>query len=1117
MPENNHAALYQGLKLYLEAMRRYVRERLSDRYGDAWWESGVRRTLTDAQRQRLDQEFKRSPGKTRLDLLDPPHLSRVIGGNFDAVFGRDFGDFKETQSHLARVEVARNRAAHPRSGDLPADEVGYDLYAMAWLLKRAGQPEAEEVERLRSSVLGIGTAPAPAPSGPSVPSAPPGALPYWWQVCEPHEAFTNPASIDESLFAATLGGVHAGAARDEYKRPEVFFAHTYFTESLRQMVRDVAARLAGRQGAPATELETPFGGGKTHALLTLYHLFKSPDASLAVPGVREALGEIDIPRNVRVLVFDGYEFGTEPMQKENGASVWTLWGELAFQADPLLFHRLVMASDERGEAPGNAVYRQVLTAAAPCLILIDELVSYLVKLRFSNTRRTQNLYRQTVQFVQELLQEVGNVPGVAVVLSLPKSQREFGGLDPQEIQQQLGVVPELQARADRVVSKRTPVSDEEVYTLISRRLFRRRDPEAAEQVARAYRDLYQRTPNLYDPSVLSADYLQQQREAYPLHPELIDVLYKKWSTASDFPRTRNVLQLLAAVVADQWVYRREAYTIQSAHVNLERERIRTRIISAANAGPGYEAVIAADIIGGDAHADALDQRRGGDYARHHIARGVATTLLMHSFGGGERLGAQPWELRLGTVAPNVGPEYVTDLLGVLEQSLWYVHREGERLRFHTRFNIYRMIAQLAGELPAAEVAERLQAAFDDAVGRADGFRALPWAGSDGAVQDRPELTVAVLEPRYAVEQDNGSGPPAGREAVERLWDRVGGGLREWRNALILVAPDRDRWRMAEEAMREVMAHEKVLDQAEAGKRTGLEVTQRELEDLRRRAREKQAALRTSIVTAYRWVFYPEEDGLHAVALPVPATQGESIVQRAVDRLADATYSNPKVLRKMGAVYFNAKLAPRLWKDPEAPLDLAEVSRRFPQWTYLPMLPDREATLRACIREGIREGLWAVAVGEPDSDAYQALIDRPEDLDEVVTLFDGSAWLVRGALLERLRAQFRPAPAAPPEGPTGEPEPGPSGPEGPPRGGPADIPPPPRRLLRVRLRLDDLSVAKTSNLQPYLFKVLQEQDAGARLTVTIEVTSTAGIAAEVLDRRIVEAFEQLGISVRWEEA
>ena len=296
-------------------------------------------------------------------------------------------------------------------------------------------------------------------------------------------------------------------------------------------------------------------------------------------------------------------------------------------------------SDASGTAPGNEAYRKVLEEASPCLILLDEIVSYLVKLRFSNRQRSKNLYRQTVQFLQETLQLATNVPGVCVILSLPQSRQEYGGIDPAQLQHELAVMDELQPRTDRVVSKRTPVNDEEIYKLTRQRLFQSVDEDAAQQVARAYRQSYERTPTLFDAAVTSADYLRRMEESWPLHPELLDVIHKKWSTASDFPRTRATLQLLARVVADQWRNRREAHAIQPSHVDLEREPIRTRIVSAAGSGGGYDAVVAADIVGGDGHANLQDERRAGDYTRFHVARGVATTLLMHSFGGQTSLGA----------------------------------------------------------------------------------------------------------------------------------------------------------------------------------------------------------------------------------------------------------------------------------------------------------------------------------------------------------------------------------------------------------------------------------------------------------------------------------------------
>ncbi|MCA9846185.1 MAG: DUF499 domain-containing protein, partial [Dehalococcoidia bacterium] len=581
--------------------------------------------------------------------------------------------------------------------------------------------------------------------------------------------------------------------------------------------------------------------------------------------------------------------------KEDQTSVSTLWGEIAYQLDPVAYRKHVQASDDKGEAPGNAAYRAVLEAASPALILIDELISYLVKLKFSNSRRTMNLYRQTVQFMQEFMQEAGNVPGVCVVVTLPKSQQEFGGIDPEQLQRELGIVDEIKPRADRVVSKRTPVSDEEVYTLLSKRLFKRPDPAEVNRVIDAYYQAYEagREKGFYDPNVFTTDYRRQMVEAYPFHPEFVDVLYKKWGAQGDFPRTRTVLQLLANVVADQWATKRHAYLIQSAHVNLERERIRTKILSAIGASVANDSVVAADIIGGDAHADGFDERQSGMYQDHKIARGVATTLLLHSAGGQLRAGALPSDIRIGTVSPLIGPEYPDEVIAELEETLWYVHRSGELLQFQSKQNLYRRIAETAQTQSPHQVTEKLHQVMTAAAGSGEGFRVLQWAGEDGAIPDAPEPAVAILAPAPTYRISDDGGQPAGQEraAIEGLWNKSGGGLRRWRNALIQVAPDREAWDRAEQATREVMAYETVL----SGKGSG-ELSEGEKKDLQARKRDKEQSLRTSLVTAYRWVFYPGDEGkLESIALPT-ATANETIARRVVDRLESHDYGSPKILR-----------------------------------------------------------------------------------------------------------------------------------------------------------------------------------------------------------------------------
>ena len=329
------------------------------------------------------------------------------------------------------------------------------------------------------------------------------------------------------------------------------------------------------------------------------------------------------------------------------------------------------------------------------------------------------------------------------------------------------------------------------------------------------------------------------------------------------------------------------------------------------------------------------------------------------------------------------------------------------------------------------------------------------------------------------------------------------------NALILVAPDQELWGKAEEVIREVLAYESVSASAEAQA-----LSQAEIADLRSRGDAKKSSLQTSVATAYRWVFYPDDNGLSPVSLPVPATAGEHIASRTVKRLSDQDYGAPKVLPRMGAIYFNSKVAPRLWKDETGPLDLAETLRRFPQWTYLPILPDRENTLRDCLREGVGQKLWAVAIGDAKTNVYRSLIETTEEFDGISALFDGSASLVKGDLLELIREELHPVTGSSSDetqlqldGQTLDSEGAKQIKEGP---TPAStIPAPHKRLTRVKLSVRDLSVAKTSNLQPYLFRVLQEQDAGAEMNVTIEVSSDAGISEEALNERIVEGFQPAG--------
>src|SRR6266540_3924457 len=97
------------------------------------------------------------------------------------------------------------------------------------------------------------------------------------------------------MFAADLYEVvMQRGKRPAYEKPDNFFALTFPTYNLRQLVRDVVLRLAGKNDKAVRQLELTYGGGKTHTLITLLHLVADPAHLPDLPSVAEFTQHIGI-------------------------------------------------------------------------------------------------------------------------------------------------------------------------------------------------------------------------------------------------------------------------------------------------------------------------------------------------------------------------------------------------------------------------------------------------------------------------------------------------------------------------------------------------------------------------------------------------------------------------------------------------------------------------------------------------------------------------------------------------------------------------------------------------------------------------------------------------------
>ena len=363
-------------------------------------------------------------------------------------------------------------------------------------------------------------------------------------------------------FAADLHEVTLAAGkRPVYEDPEKFFALTYPTHALRELVKDVAMRLAGQSDKAARQLELTYGGGKTHTLITLYHLFGNPgelpDIS-AVHEFREHVG-IEIPRAfVAALCFDkiDVEKGIEHVRAPNGETR-TLrhpWSVLAFQlagADGLRAIHADGKAEERETPPAEPLLVKLLEAPGEqglaTLILVDEVMMYA-----REKAGLDKVWRERiVDFFQYLTQAVVKVDRAAIVASLLAT-------DPGKQQGTLGrqVMNELFAVFRRQREEGIqPVQRQDVAEVLRRRFFEREQPGDQDASRSHVIGIVRGLARLDETTAKEQRTAEDRfRESFPFHPDLTDVLYSRWTQLDSFQRTRGILRTLALALreAEQW-------------------------------------------------------------------------------------------------------------------------------------------------------------------------------------------------------------------------------------------------------------------------------------------------------------------------------------------------------------------------------------------------------------------------------------------------------------------------------------------------------------------------------------------------------------------------------------
>ena len=230
------------------------------------------------------------------------------------------------------------------------------------------------------------------------------------------------SDFSEDIFALDLGPLADGNLQvpSVYRDPEHFFRSSYLTNGLRLLLQDVLSRLEGGAGNRVLKLVTPFGGGKSHTLASLYHAARNRSALDVIPEGKA----LPKPGKARTAVFDGQFFSAVGGKEMPGTKLKakTMWGWIAWSLGKEAGYELMRAADEAQVAPGGDDITKLL-GDEPNLILLDEVLEYLISAGGINIGGT-TLRDETINFVKRLTTAVGVCPKTALVFSLQSSKRE---------------------------------------------------------------------------------------------------------------------------------------------------------------------------------------------------------------------------------------------------------------------------------------------------------------------------------------------------------------------------------------------------------------------------------------------------------------------------------------------------------------------------------------------------------------------------------------------------------------------------------------------------------------------------------------------------------------------
>lgn len=882
----------------------------------------------------------------------------------------------------------------------------------------------------------------------------------WYEVVELNSLIQS-GQLQETEFAADLIDIIEGNASPYYEDPQKFYNLTYLSRGLIRLLHAVQNRLKSNKGNAIIKLQTPFGGGKTHALIAVYHYIKFGKKIIDL--LPEGLSIL----NTNIVSLGGTHLNPLEGHKVGNTYIYTIWGEIAYQLGGKDGYEIFKANDTSRISPGKDKMKKFLQKHKPFLILLDEMVEYITKARGISVN-SSNLGTQTLLFLQELTEVLASLPNGLLIITLPVHEQEDFSDKASE------TIARMNQILGRVETTETPVERDEVPRLITKRLIEKTTfPTELEKILNYYTNQYHQNRKELPEYSTTPNFLSRMRDCYPFHPKLIDILYDKWCTIPSFQGTRAILRILAIVLTNLWTSRNEAHLIHPSNIDFSSISVRNEF--QRHIKSDFDSILNSDITSSSSRAKSMDNKNP---SWNNLALQITRSIFLSSFSKiTAQRGITISELKLCLLQPEMTTSLLSEVIDQVQKKMWYLHNRQGRLFFTITPNLNRTIQDTKEDYSDTYEKELFKAIKSNLGSE---FQSYLWPKSSNDIPDDQDLKLIVIHPTIE------------RNSIMEMIETKGTVFRQYKNRLIFALPNSTFFNSLIDQIQTKLALLELIEHYTLKKDD--KESPIHLNELKTRLKWINNSLSYSVRKTYSTLF----DGNITISLESPRTQDESLTRWYLRELTTKDY----IVKKL---HYNKLI--KIFLDSN---NYISTKLLYEQFLVNPELIKifSSRVIQECISNGVKEGALGFATLSNhgiNADSFRFAVNiEPSEIffsKEEIILSKNFSESISAALKEKINLKEIAIPLDTPEF------------------SPAIINKIDLQESKKSQKINSLSL-EISNIDSKLIPAfyrgviqpLQSQNAKISLVMKLDIQSDDPIPVSLMETLIPETIDQLGAKI-----